>query len=103
MDELPQDAVEYYQSVERECKEEVRAADPVVTNIGYRSFTSRSKGIRNGKRRVRRSWKEVELIRYRSGWHYPHRSRLDEVATEVTKGQLGDDALLCYIREHCNH
>ncbi len=93
---------EYYKQVEDEVNQEAQANDPVIRNVGYRYFTSKSKGIRNGKRRIRRHWKEVELIRYQTGWHQPHKVRLDCVTQELTKEQMSDDYLLWYIREHCN-
>ncbi len=79
---------------------ELMASDVVVRNVGYRSFVSRSKGWRNGQRRVRERLKQVELIRYQSGWHYPRRSKLDEVGTEI-ECHMGDDDLLWYIRRNC--
>lgn len=79
---------------------ELMASDPVVGNVGYRSFVSRSKGWRNGRRRIRKRLKQVELIRYMDGWHYPQHSKLDEVATEI-RCHMGDDDLLWYIRRHC--
>lgn len=90
LEQLPPDALE-----------EVLANDPVIRNIGYRAFVSKSKGRRNGKQRVRRCWKEVELIRYQTGWHKPHRSRLDMVAAEVTRGLMDDDELYLYVRDWC--
>jgi len=91
----------YTEQVLAEAKEEALSSDPVYRNIGYRYFTSRSKGLRNGKQRIRRRWKEIELIRYQTGWHYPHRSRLDCVAQELTHEQMSDDELLWHIRENC--
>ncbi len=93
----------YMVKVLAEAKEEALTDDVVHRNSGYRSFTSRSKGIRNGKQRIRRRRKEIELIRYQTGWHYPHRAKLDEVASEVTHEQMGDDELLWHIREYCDH
>lgn len=80
---------------------EFRGNDPVICNVGYRCFTSRSKGWHRGKKRYRRKWKEIELIRYQTGWHYPRLSQLDQVATELTGGLMSDNELLWFIRENC--
>ena len=91
----------YMEQVLADAKEVALASDPVYRNIGYRYFTSRSKGIRNGKQRIRRRWKEIELIRFQTGWHYSHRSHLDCVAQELTHEQMSDDELLWHIRDWC--
>lgn len=74
---------------------EIRANDPVIKNIGYRHFVSRSKGVG----RARRRWKEVELLRFTNGWHQPQNIKLDCVASDMDRKD-GDD-LLWYIRENC--
>ena len=75
---------DYEQAVIDEVQAELDANDPVVRTITYRRFVSKSKGIRNGKRRVRRRWKEVRLVKYRDrpfrSWH---RFPFDEYATEI--------------------
>ncbi len=73
--------------------EEVLNNDPVARNITYRSFCSRSKGWRNGKQRVRKHWKDVQLVRYRGGYSQWHRFPFDEYATEII-GQHADGELL---------
>ncbi len=78
---------EYETKVIDEVLRELRDNDPVIRNFSYVSFVSKSKGIRNGKRRFRRNWKEVELVSYQGG-HYSlwHRFPFDIYASEV----LGD-------------
>ena len=61
--------------------------DPVKRNFKYSAFTSKSKGIRNGKRRIRKRWKDVELVAYQgTGFHLWHRFPFDETATEALPG-----------------
>lgn len=70
-----------------ELEKEIDAHDPVARNYKYRSFVSRSKGIRNGKRRYRKNWKDVELVSYQGyGWHQWHRFPFDETVTEALPG-----------------
>jgi len=57
---------------------------PIYAAFTYVAFVSLSKGLRNGKRRLRRHWKETRLIRYQRGpfmaWHkFP----FDVYASEV--------------------
>ncbi len=73
-----------------------RGDDPVIRNVGYKCFVSRSKG----RNRLRRRWKEIELIRYQTGWRYPHRAKLDEMASELSE-TMGDDELLWHISNYC--
>ena len=67
-----------------EARSEALESDPVARNISHHHFVSRSKGWRNGKQRVRRHWKEVDLVKYRGGgftlWH---RCPFDDWATEI--------------------
>jgi hypothetical protein len=66
--------------VQAECDQN----DPVIQNITYHRFVSRSKGIRNGKRRIRRGLKEVHLLSYRGGqFRQWHRFPFDTYATEI--------------------
>jgi hypothetical protein len=97
----PHEILEHKEDVdewERRALEEAKAGDVVVKNIGYKSFISRTWG----KGRPRRKWAEIELIRYQTGWHLPHKAKLDEMAQEVTGGHMGDDELLWHIRENCH-
>jgi len=72
-----------------EIEAQCRAQDPVYQDVRYHYFVSKSKGWRKNKfgartkRRIRRHWKEVQLVSYRDGpfmsWHkFP----FDEYATE---------------------
>jgi hypothetical protein len=66
---------------------EIEVHNPVKWNFKYKAFVSKSKGIRNGKRRIRKHWKDVELVSYRnSGFHLWHKFPFDEVATETLPG-----------------
>jgi hypothetical protein len=77
---LSKDTIEILNELEKE----IEYCDPVKRNYKYRAFTSKSKGIRNGKRRIRRCWKDVELVSYRdSGFHLWDRFPFDETATET--------------------
>ncbi len=78
---------EYCKAIESSVQEELEGSDPVRKSIRLHSFVSRSKGWRNGKRRLRARWKEIDLLSYRHGpfhtWqHFP----FDVYSTEV----LGD-------------
>ena len=91
---------EYQQQVEAEALEEYQQNDPVHRDVRYVYFTSKSKGIRNGKRRLRRNWKEVELISYRDGpfisWHkFP----FDVYATECLGASVRPDNADAEFRE----
>lgn len=67
-----------------EVNAELDANDPVVRTITYHRFVSRSKGIRNGKRRYRRGLKEVRLVSYLGrGFKQWHRFPFDEYAEEI--------------------
>jgi hypothetical protein len=70
-----------------EIDSEIRLHDPVASNFQYRAFVSRSKGIRNGKRRIRKHWKDIELVKYQDGnFHQWHRFPFDETVTEALPG-----------------
>jgi hypothetical protein len=85
---------EYEREVKREVAAECRQEDRVARLITFRAFVSKSKGIRNGKRRVRKHWKEVYLVRYRSeGFRSWNRFPFDEAATEII-GQHADGEIL---------
>jgi hypothetical protein len=77
---------EYEAAIEYEVRQELADNDPVVSTITYRRFVSKSKGRRNGKKRVRRNWKEVHLVQYRGGGHnftQWHLFTFDVYATEI--------------------
>jgi len=64
--------------------------DPVRSSITCHRFVSKSKGRRNGKQRLRKKWKEVELLKYHNGkFTSAHLFPYDTVATEV----LGKDVV----------
>jgi hypothetical protein len=50
-----------------EVEAEVRKDDPVAQTITLHRFVSTSKGRRNGRKRPRRCWKEVYLVKYLRG------------------------------------
>lgn len=75
--------LEYQHQMEVEAKAEYLANNPVARNIVYRSFTSKSKGIRNGKKRIRRRWKEVHLVKYSNGFHLWEKFPFDVYASEI--------------------
>lgn len=52
-----------------ELEEEVRAADPIYSQVTLHQFISSSKG----KGRKRKRLKEINLIRYGIQFHQPHR------------------------------
>lgn len=66
-----------------EAKAEYLTDDRVANNITYRYFVSKSKGRRNGKKRIRRIWKEVHLVKYIGGFYQWHRFPFDIYATEI--------------------
>jgi hypothetical protein len=71
----------------KEIDREIKSQDPVKSNFKYRAFVSKSKGIRNGKQRIRKKWKDVELVNYRdTGFHQWHNFPFDETATETLPG-----------------
>lgn len=76
-----------------EAQAECDRGNPVVRNITYHRFVSKSKGWRNGKQRRRRCWKEVHLVRYRGGFQSWHLFPFDEYATEII-GQHADAEML---------
>lgn len=86
-EDLPDEVIEYQRSVEAEIAKEFCSEDPVMREVTLSTFVSRSKGIRNGKRRIRKHLKEVTLIKY--GYHFrqPHNFNWDVASSEL----LGDD------------
>lgn len=77
---------DYERAAIAEVEAELAAEDPVVRNITYHRFVSRSKGWRNGKQRLRRVVKEVHLVQYHQcGFHQWHRFPFDVYATEIFK------------------
>ncbi len=91
---ISQAQTEYEAQIEREVMQEVLGNDPVARTIKYRYFTSRSKGWRNGKRRLRRNWKEIRLVKYSTrGFTQWHKFPFDVYATEIM-GEWADGELL---------
>lgn len=68
--------------------------DAIARAIKYVAFVSKSKGIRNGNRRLRRHWKEVELVKYHRGWHLSKNFPWDTTAQEVLSHISEKDGLL---------
>lgn len=94
---------DYYQRENHEALKEVSQNDPVLHNYKYRSFVSRSKGIRYRHgvpyQRTRNKWREVELVKYRDrGYHQWRRFPFDLYATETLPGWPEDRAIE-YIKE----
>lgn len=83
----------YCQQVEAEVMAECLANDLVATSIHYVRFVSKSKGWRNGKRRMRRHSQEIHLVKYNDGWHDWHNFQFDVYATEII-GQHADAEML---------
>ncbi len=95
------DEYEAYQArVEQEAQAQVLEADPIHRTCRYVGFVSKSKGIRNGKQRLRRNWKEIYLVRYLDGpvtqWH---RFPFDEYATEIFGASVSPDEADATLRE----
>ncbi len=98
---MPNETYQEYQArVEREVQASVLAADPIHRTCRYVGFVSKSKGIRNGKQRLRRNWKEIYLVRYREGpvtqWH---RFPFDTCATEIFGASVSPDEADAMLRE----
>ncbi len=73
---------EYEQEVEAEVMAQVKQDDPVLRDMRYRCFVSRSKGRGRQRRRV----KEVELVQYRHlapQWSLYNRFPWDKYAAEI--------------------
>ena len=91
---------EYYKQQE-EVKAELLQQDPVYQECGFVSFVSKSKGRKkNGERRYRRNWKEVELYRRYDGFHLPHNFPFDEESTELLDRD-DPEALQDHMKEVC--
>lgn len=89
-----EEQAEYEAQIEAEVKAECRGEDRVAQLVVFHPFVSKSKGIRNGKRRTRKHWKEVYLVNYRNtGFRSWGRFPFDEAATEII-GQYADGELL---------
>lgn len=81
------------QKIEDELKElygddavqELVKEDPVRNEITYHRLVSRSKGIRNGKRRYRKFIKVVRLLKRTHGYKFTqwHHFQFDQEATEI--------------------
>jgi hypothetical protein len=80
----------WFEEDDEELRKELIAANPVVECIKYRRFVSKSKGRRNGRKRLRKNWKEIHLVRFMQGeYHQWHRFPFDVYATEIL-GQKAD-------------
>jgi hypothetical protein len=90
---MPSQLEEYEEEEQQAAMREYLGQDRVAQNVTYHAFVSRSKGWRNGKRRIRRRWKEVQLVRYTEGFHLWPRFPFDEYATEII-GPHADEAML---------
>jgi len=68
-----------------EIEEELKSAEPIRQMIKYRRFISYSKGWRNGKKRMRKHWKEIHLIKNILGgrFHQWHNYSFDTYAKEI--------------------
>ncbi len=64
--------------------------EPVLRELRYREFVSKSFGRRKGKRRLRRNWKEIYLLHYPEGspgrWYTWEKFPWEDSAQEI----LGD-------------
>lgn len=83
--------------MEAEVLVEFAQTDPVIRNVGYVNFLSRSKG----RGRKRRKWLEVELFRYQLGWHLSHKFAFDEIADELIDEVMDADEFRHYVQQHC--
>jgi len=84
---------DYCRRVEEEVYRDFLSSDCVATRISYTFFVSKSKGWRNGKRLLRRNWKEIHLIQYCGWWWFWERFPFDVYATEVI-GPFADGEML---------
>lgn len=91
---------DYQAQQEREGLAEVLAGDPIRRTCRYVAFVSKSKGIRNGKQRLRRNCKEIRLVKYLgmpvTQWH---RFPFDECATEIFGASVSPDYADATLRE----
>lgn len=75
---------QYYKEVETEVMAEVMENNRIHQLVRFHSFVSKSKGRRNGKQRIRRCWKEVDLVSYgKPGFTSWDRFPFDEYAPEI--------------------
>lgn len=109
MGRLGEEVEEYNKQIERGALADYRRDDLVLTNIGFVSFASKSKGRSRGrgkprgKMRLRRVWKDIELYRVcGTGWHTEKCVRFDEQAREITKSRMSGDELMWWVKEHCD-
>jgi hypothetical protein len=84
-----------YEQITAECDQ----FNPVKQSIVCHAFVSRSKGRRNGKQRIRRSVKEVQLVSHYRQFYQLHRAPLDEWVTEVYEGNFNPFIDADYLRE----
>jgi len=84
------DYVDYCREVEEAVKRELMAADAVIVKgVKYVRYVSRSKGRRNGKKILRKNWREVHLVKYGRRFLSWHKFPFDIYATEIL-GQAFD-------------
>ena len=83
---------DYHAQVEAQAKAEVEQVDNVFNEISYKRFLSRSKGWRNGRRRLRKG-KEVHLVGKSGFYHLWHNFQFDVHATEII-GEHADGEML---------
>jgi hypothetical protein len=69
LEDIPDDAREYYKQVEQEVIKEEEYNNPVLAEITLKNFVSTSKG----RNRKRKALKEVTLVKYGHNYHQPHR------------------------------
>jgi len=93
------DTLEFVEPEERELEKQlyqefIQTEDPVYKSIKVARFVSKSKGWRNGKRRIRKHLKEVYLIKYsvtkNSRFHLWKNFPFGVYAPEILKGESGE-------------
>ena len=90
-----EETTEYYKNLENDGMAEFIENDKVHQVITRHCFVSRSKGIRNGKRRLRKHWKEIELLKYLDGkFTQAHRFKFDVYATEIIRQREDAETIL---------
>ena len=76
--------IELLEEIAGEYKQCQRAYDPIKQKgIKMHCFSSTSKGIRNGKRRYRKHWKEIELVSSDFGKRFTTKPKWDLLARNV--------------------
>ena len=75
--------------------ETARLESPVTAQVTHATFLSKSKGWRNGKRRLRRGV-EVDLITYAGRTHSAHKFPYDKYASEIYEHRSEGEAERLY-------